>query len=81
MDRKVGTRDLYYAGLEIAFYGLIVFTVILFLLAMLQVLVAEEGQALFVWPLVLTMGATLVSVGGCWVLQGKMLRECGRGAK
>lgn len=78
MDGKIGKRDLYCAGLEIAFYTMIVLTAIFFLVAMLQILAAEERQRLVVWPLAVTVGASLFSLGCCWIIQGKMLKECGR---
>jgi len=78
MDGKIGKRDLYCAGLEIAFYSMIVLTAVFFLVAMLQILAAEERQRLVVWPLAVTVGSSLILLGGCWVIQGKMLRECGR---
>lgn len=78
MDGKIGKRDLYCAGLEIAFYGTMVLAVIFFLSVMFQVLAAEGRQRLTVLPLLTTVGASLFSLGCCWIIQGKMLRECGR---
>lgn len=75
---QIGKRDIYCAGLSIAFWLAMVATAFLFLATVWVVLMAEETQTLRLWPLVASGAGTLLCLALAWGLQGRILRECGR---
>ncbi len=81
MERThVGKRDMYHAGLEIAFYLALIGTVALFLATSCLILMFEEGQAVRLWCLMMAGGGTLLSLALAWGLQGRIFDERGRRA-
>ncbi len=79
-DLRVGKRDVYRAGLAIAFYLALIGTVALFLATSCFILMVEEGQALRLWCLIAASGGTLLSLALAWGLQGRIIEECRRQA-
>lgn len=78
METHVGKRDVYCAGLSIAFWLSMIAMVLLFLSTAWVVLVSEESQVIRLWPLVASGGGTFLCLALAWALQGRIIEECGR---